>query len=148
MVDSLAFHHIILVLSSGGRGEVKKSPCIVNGPMIIQDFCNLTNWGAIENGQEQAVEFYQAWRAQVKNLNSAIILVVGDTQSDSIQYLNFAKKWFIQYSIQYCYTQDSIQNIIQLKKNSADSIQKIIQFNSQGLFDTGRIGKVPENCPK
>ena len=38
--------------------------------------------------------------------------------------------------------------IIQLKKNSADSIQKIIQFNSQGLFDTGRIGKVPENCPK
>ena len=28
------------------------------------------------------------------------------------------------------------------------SIQKIIQFNSQGLFDTGRIGKVPENCPK
>ena len=36
---------------------------------------------------------------------------------------------------------------IKLKK-SADSIQKIIQFNSQGLFDTGRIGKVPENCPK
>ena len=35
-----------------------------------------------------------------------------------------------------------------IKKNSADSIQKIIQFNSQGLFDTGRIGKVPENCPK
>ena len=35
-----------------------------------------------------------------------------------------------------------------IQKNSADSIQKIIQFNSQGLFDTGRIGKVPENCPK
>ena len=75
-------------------------------------------------------------------------VVVNDTQSDSIQYLNFAKKWFIQYSIQYRFTQDSIQNIIQFKKNSADSIQKIIQFNSQGLFDTGRIGKVPENCPK
>ena len=44
------------------------------------------------------------------------VLVVNDTQSDSIQYLNFAKKWFIQYSIQYCFTQDSIQNIIQLKK--------------------------------
>ena len=73
---------------------------------------------------------------------------VFDTLSDSIQCLNFAKKWFIQYSIQYCFTQDSIQNIIQFKKNSADSIQKIIQFNSQGLFDTGRIGKVPENCPK
>ena len=50
--------------------------------------------------------------------------------------------------IQYRFTQDSIQNIIQFKKNSADSIQKIIQFNGQGLFDTGRIGKVPENCPK
>ena len=73
---------------------------------------------------------------------------VFDTLSDSIQCLNFAKKWFIQYSIQYRFTQDSIQNIIQFKKNSADSIQKIIQFNSQGLFDTGRIGKVPENCPK
>ena len=47
-------------------------------------------------------------------------IVVGDTQSDSIQCLNFAKKWFIQYSIQYCFTQDSIQNIIQLKKRSAD----------------------------
>ena len=35
-----------------------------------------------------------------------------------------------------------------IQKNSADSIQKIIQFNSQGLFDTGQIGKVPENCPK
>ena len=61
-------------------------------------------------------------------------LVVNDTQSDSIQYLNFAKKWFIQYSIQYCFTQDSIQNII--------------QFNSQGMINTGRIGKVPKNWPK
>ena len=33
-------------------------------------------------------------------------------------------------------------------KKSADSIQKIIQFNSQGIIDTGRIGQVPENCPK
>ena len=61
-------------------------------------------------------------------------LVVNDTQSDSIQYLNFAKKWFIQYSIQCCFTQDSIQNII--------------QFNSQGMINTGRIGKVPKNWPK
>ena len=27
-------------------------------------------------------------------------------------------------------------------------IQKKIQFNSQGIIDTGRIGKVPKNCPK
>ena len=33
--------------------------------------------------------------------------------------------------IQYCFTQDSTQNIIQFKENSAYSIQKIIQFNSQ-----------------
>ena len=44
-------------------------------------------------------------------------VVVSDTQSDSIQFLNFAKKLFIQYSIQYCFAQDSIQNIIQFKKN-------------------------------
>ena len=41
-------------------------------------------------------------------------LVVGvfDTLSDAIQCMNFAKKWFLQYSIQYCFTQDSIQNNI------------------------------------
>ena len=75
-------------------------------------------------------------------------LGVFDTLSDSIQCLNFAKKRFIQYSIQYCFTQDSIQNIIQFKINSGDSIQNIIQFNSQGIIDTGQIGKVPKKCPK
>ena len=54
------------------------------------------------------------------------IVGVFDTLSDSIQCLNFAKKWFIQYSIQYRFTQDSIQNIIQFKINSGDSIQNII----------------------
>ena len=73
---------------------------------------------------------------------------MSDTQSDSIHFLNFAKKWFIQYSIQYCFAQDSIQNIIQFKKKSADSIQKIIQFISQGIIDTGRMGKVPKNYLK
>ena len=71
-----------------------------------------------------------------------------DTVSDSIQCLNFAKKWFIQCSIQYYFTRDSIQNIIQFKSNSADSLQKIIQFNSQEIIDTSRIGKVPKHCPK
>ena len=55
--------------------------------------------------------------------DAVIGLVVNDTQSNSIQYLNFAKKWFIQYSIQYCFTQDSIQNIIQFKISFGDSIQ-------------------------
>ena len=68
--------------------------------------------------------------------------------NESYFELIFAKKWFIQYSIQYCFTQDSIQNIIQFKNNSTDSIQKIIQFNSQGIIDTGQIGKVPKKCPK
>ena len=45
----------------------------------------------------------------------------------------------------YCFTEDSIQNIIKLK-NSADSIQNIIQFNRQGIIDTGRKGKVPKNA--
>ena len=63
------------------------------------------------------------------------IVGVFDTLSDLIQYLNFTKKLFIQYLIQYCFTQDSIQNIIQFKKDSADSIQKIIQFNSQGIIE-------------
>ena len=89
--------------------------------------------------------------AQDMNLHSSVRLIfangivgVFDTLSDSIQCLNFAKKWFIQHSIQYFFTQDSIQNIIQFKKKSADSIQKIIQFISQGIIDTGRMGKVPK----
>ena len=53
---------------------------------------------------------------------------VFDTLSDSIQYLNFAKKWFIQFSIQYCFTQDSIQNIIQFKKNLLIQFKRL--FNS------------------
>ena len=33
-----------------------------------------------------------------------------------------------------------------IKKNYADSIQKIVQFNSQGIIDTDQIGKLPKNC--
>ena len=57
-------------------------------------------------------------------------LVVAYTQSDSIQCLNFDKEWFIQYS----FTQDSIQ--------------KIIQINSQEIIDTCRKGKVPKIVQK
>ena len=32
-----------------------------------------------------------------------------------------------------------------IKKKSADSIQKMIQFKSQGIINTGRIGKVPKS---
>ena len=37
---------------------------------------------------------------------------------------------------------------IQFKINSGDSIQNIIQFNSQGMINTGRLRKVPKNWPK
>ena len=46
-------------------------------------------------------------------------LVVADTQSDSIQYL-----------VQYCFTQDSIQNIIQLKKINS----KVSKKTKKGAF--------------
>ena len=61
-----------------------------------------------------------SFEAEVKH--EQLVVGVFDTLSDSIQCLNFAKKLFIQYSIKYCFTQDSVQNIIQLKKKSADSI--------------------------
>ena len=38
-----------------------------------------------------------------------------------------------------------------IQKYSADSIQKLIQFNSQGIMDPGGIGsaqKLPKKCPK
>ena len=41
-----------------------------------------------------------------KNMKVGLSIGVIDTLSDSIQCLNVAKKWFIQYSIQYRFTQD------------------------------------------
>ena len=35
-----------------------------------------------------------------------------------------------------------------IQKKSADSIQMKIQFDSQGIIDTDRIGKVYKNCTK
>ena len=70
--------------------------------------------------------------------NIEIEVGVDNTLSDSIQCLNFAEKWFNTILL----TQNSIQTIINFKINSADSIQNIIQFNSQGIIDTGGIGKV------
>ena len=46
-------------------------------------------------------------------------------------------------------TQNSIQTIEkQLKINYGDSIQKNIQFNSQGVIDTGRIKKSAQKSVK
>ena len=58
--------------------------------------------------------------AMLKNWICDFTLGVADTLSDSIQCLNFAKKWFIQY----CFTQDSIQNKYSIQK-------KIRWFNSK-----------------
>ena len=60
----------------------------------------------------------------------------------------FCKKCFNSIFDPILPDQNSIQNIIQFKINSGDSIQNIIQFNSQGMINTGRIGKVPKNWPK
>ena len=35
-----------------------------------------------------------------------------------------------------------------IQKKSADSNQKIIQFNSQGIIDTGRMGKIAQKVSK
>ena len=37
---------------------------------------------------------------------------------------------------------------VSFQKKSADSIEKIIQFNSQGIIDTGQIRRVPKKCSK
>ena len=72
--------------------------------------------------------------------------MVSDTQSDSIQFFNFAKKndsFNIRFNIALLKIQFKI--LFSSKKISADSIQKMIQFISQGIIDTGRMGKVPKN---
>ena len=75
-------------------------------------------------------------------------LVVFDTQSDSIQCLNFAKKTIHSiFGLILLYPRFN-SKYYSIQKKSADSIQKIIQFNSQGIIDTGRVRKVPKECPK
>ena len=84
----------------------------------------------------------------ILHLVDALGLVVSDTQSDSIQCMNFAKKLFNSMFESILLTQNSIQTIIQIIINSDDSIQKSIQFNSQEIIDTGQMEKVPKNSPK
>ena len=84
-----------------------------------------------------------------KTFGSCSVLPLQQLKARGIRYpiwfnSMFSRKWFIQCSIQSCFTQDSIQNIIQFEENSADSIQ----FNIQGIIDTGSVGKVPKIWPK
>ena len=65
-----------------------------------------------------------------------------DKLSDSIQYLNFAKNDSFNIQLDIAFPK------IQFKENSADSIQKIIQFSSQGIIDTGWMGKMPKKLPE
>ena len=54
----------------------------------------------------------------------------------------------IQFSIRFNITYPKFNsNYYSIKKISADSIKKKIQFNSKGIIDTGPKGKVPKNCP-
>ena len=55
---------------------------------------------------------------------------VSDTQIDSIQYLNFAKKWFNSIFNSIVFHENSIQKIIQFNIFHKKSIQKIIQFKN------------------
>jgi hypothetical protein len=64
---------------------------------------------------------------------------VNDTQIDSIQYLNFAKKWFNSIFNSILFHKNSIQKIIQFKKFQKNPIQKIIQINKWGSTDIGWI---------
>ena len=62
--------------------------------------------------------------------------------------MNFAEKWFNSIFDSILFTKNSIQTIIKFKIISGDSIQNTIQFNSQGIIDTGQIWKMPKKCPK
>ena len=55
------------------------------------------------------------------------------------------KIWFVDFVFTWC----RICRIwIICMYTLPDSIQKIIQFNSQGIINTGRMGKLPKSCPK
>ena len=65
-----------------------------------------------------------SWFSSVKAFTLYLLcLGVGGTLSDSVQCLNFAKKWFNSIFDSILLTQNSIQTIIQFKINSGDSIQ-------------------------
>ena len=64
---------------------------------------------------------------------------MSDTQIDSIQYLNFAKKWFNSIFNSIVFHENSIQKIIHLKNVQKNSIKKIIQFKN---FQKNSIQKI------
>ena len=61
------------------------------------------------------------WMRKWGGLHIFIALI--DTQSDSIQCLNFADNWFNSIFDSILVSENSIQTIIQFKINSSDSIQ-------------------------
>ena len=99
----------------------------------------------------EVLAFYCRWR-QATNIiifsKSLNILGVGNTLSDSIKCLNFAEIWFNSIFDWILLARNSIQTVIKFKINFGDSIQKIIQFNSKGIIDTGQIREVPKTAQK
>ena len=105
--------------------------------------CSLTVAKRIEMGNNLGLStttLYKAWC----QLRKDIVFIIGvfDKLSDSIQYLNFAKNDSFNIQLDIAFPK------IQFKENSADSIQKVILFNSQRIIDTGRRRKVPKKCQK
>ena len=64
------------------------------------------------------------------NSSAHPLVGVSDTQIDSIQYLNFAKKWFNSIFNSIVFHENSIQKIIQFNIFHKNSIQKIIKFKN------------------
>ena len=121
-------------------------------PLTINNLMGLIsltiNTGVVTSSSNRAFKKADSSKNSVLTILHLLFLGVFDTLPDSIQCLNFAKK--IIHSIF-----DSIllyprfnSKYYSIQKNSADSIQKIIQFISQGIIDTGRMGKVPKNYLK
>ena len=70
-----------------------------------------------------------------------------DTLFDSIQCLNFAKKMIHSIFDSILLYPRFNSKCYSIKKKFADSIQKIIQFNSQRIIDTSRI-KIAQKLSK
>ena len=73
-------------------------------------------------------------------VRESLILVKSEKCPKSVQNRQKLGAFYqkLEVSIQYC---------LPTIQYSGDSVQRIIQFNSQGIIDIGQIRKVPKKCP-
>ena len=107
--------HLVLTLKSTNKSLPPLQICL--GTLVLRHDC-LTDICTLSINGKHCLNILSSVLAGGDNWVALI-----DTQNDSIQSLNFGNNWFNSIFDSILISQNSIQRIIQFKKNCGDSIQ-------------------------